>query len=56
MNRYKIVVEDDLFGQFNCTIETENQERAIEIAKEHYSLEMGTDPGKITIISIEAEL
>lgn len=52
MKTYAITIEEETFGEFNCEIKAENEEKAIEIAKEHYACSLGAFDGDIVILAI----
>ena len=53
-NKYHIIVYDAFFDrEFNCTIEAESEEEAIDIAKDEYACDLDTTIDEIVIRHIE---
>lgn len=53
MNKYRIVIYDDFFKkEFTGDFGAEDQETAIEEAKEYYAFELDTQPNEIDVRSI----
>ena len=53
-NKYYIIVYDDFFDkEFDCIIEANSKEEAIDIAKDEYAYELDTTIDEIVIKHIE---
>jgi hypothetical protein len=52
--KFKITIEEEMFGQFESEVSAASEEEAREAAKEVYAVEFGTIPENIKIVSIES--
>lgn len=53
MNKYKITIRDDMFGEFTGEFIAYGLEEAEQIAREHYALELDTFQEDIEIVKHE---
>jgi hypothetical protein len=52
--KFKITIEEEMFGQFEAEVSAASEEEAREAVKEVYAEEFGTFPDLIKIVSIES--